>query len=327
MSVSHIVRSARSRAHRVRILTAVAAPTAVVLVLAGCDKPSTAATVGDQRVSVSQLQHLVRDGLSTPAVARVWSGKESQLTRAVLGRRITELQVRAAAKRAGVSATTTDVSAIESAFAAQGVSDSSYTSVGIVPSQQRAFLRTIALGARVAVAAGAAQVPDVVRFGLLRVPDRLAAGSASAKLKADPSSYAAVAASYEGSEPKPVEGTSTAFVQQFGASLLTAAKSGGVQTEVAAAGKGQKDFAVLVVLGVEKGTLDRLEQLSDPSEAQRLIPQAYQSGLQKGLFTSGAVRVNPRYGSWNAKTGTLGDLPTPGLTLPKQPAATPVIGG
>jgi SurA N-terminal domain len=307
---------------RRRWAAAVAVPAAAVLVLTGCDKASTAATVGDQDLSVSSLQKMVRDGLADKTVAGQWNGDQAGLTRQVLNWRVNETLVDQAAKKRGITATPTDVTVVKAAFTQQGIDAATLAKNGVLPKGQDAFARAIALAARLAIANKAVTVPDVLKVGLILAPTRLDAGAVTAELRADPAAYPQIAARYKNTvtSPQPVLRTSTAYSQQFGApELANALKATQAYSHIIDAstlGSGLKGFVVITVLGVQKGSLAALEAMSDPTEAGQLMTQAFTESTTRALYTKSVkVTVNPRYGSWNASTGQIGDSPDSALSI------------
>ena len=100
-----------TRAPRLMVLCAVAA---VALTGCGTVRAGAAATVGDHRITTSQLTAVVDRGLRDPAAQQNVGTDKPAFERTVLGRLIQHLILARAAKDEGVSV---DGSAIDAAFA------------------------------------------------------------------------------------------------------------------------------------------------------------------------------------------------------------------
>src|SRR3712207_8050739 len=104
---------ARSRTVQRRRLPASLAVGLVALAgVAGCrSDPSVAAYVGDEQVTVDELQTAVDTRLEDPALAAAAAGREDEFTRLVLNRLVTEELYERVAQRYGVTVDDGDVRA------------------------------------------------------------------------------------------------------------------------------------------------------------------------------------------------------------------------
>jgi hypothetical protein len=184
--------------------------------------PSVAAYVGDEQISVTELDDAVAERLSDEEIAAYAEGNEDAYTRRVLTLLVQEEVYAAAAERNDVQVSDDDVRAridellgdddpddVYSQLAQQGISrDDVFENVRqqlirreLAAAQGKADgLDAAALRARYAeVREGLAQVS----FGYITVPDQATANTVIAQLTADPSRYAALAAQYPGAYTLP----------------------------------------------------------------------------------------------------------------------------
>ncbi|MGY1630928.1 SurA N-terminal domain-containing protein [Geodermatophilus sp. SYSU D01186] len=184
--------------------------------VAGCrTSPNVAAYVGDERVTVAQLQTAVDERLADPALAAATEGREDEFTRLVLTRMVQAEVYAQAAEAYGVTPSDAEVQtlldeligdqdpeALYSQAAAQGVGR---TDIFETVRQQLVRQR---IAVEEGLDAGLTEeqlradyeeaLPSLsqVSLGYVTVPDQAAADAAVATLQADPSAYPAVAAQY-----------------------------------------------------------------------------------------------------------------------------------
>lgn len=211
-----------------RVATAVAVLLAVVG-LAGCrNNPSVAAYVGDQQISVSQLQHAVDQRLADPAVAKATKGKSTQFTRQVLGLLIEQRVYAAVSDRYSVSVTNdqvqnrigqllggSDPAQVYAQLAGQGIGrEDVFENVRQqLIRQQLAATKGLADGlSEQALQARYEQVKASlaqVQLGYITVPDQATATTVLAQLTANPASYPTLAAQHPGDYTLPQVETRT----------------------------------------------------------------------------------------------------------------------
>jgi peptidyl-prolyl cis-trans isomerase SurA len=179
--------------------------------------------VGDQRITVDQLERAIDQRLQDHTVAAYAEGKESEFTRQVLGLMVQEQVYEAAAERYDVDVRDSAVQARitqllgdqdpEAVFAQLAQQRGLSRSDVVENVRQQLIRQQIAQAEWVADAisedALRARYDDVrdtlatVDFGYLTVPDQATADAVVAQLNADPSSYGALAAQYAGTYTLP----------------------------------------------------------------------------------------------------------------------------
>lgn len=186
--------------------------------LSGCrTSPNVAAYVGDQQVTVAELDSAVHERLANEDIAAYAKGKEDEFTRRVLSLLVQEevhaaaaeryhVQVSNAAVRARIAELlgTEDPQSVYGQLAQQGISRTD-----VFENVRQQLVRQ-----QIAAAAGkddalsesalraayeqARQSRTTIRLGYIGVPDQATATAVLAQLTAAPDSYAAVAAQYAG---------------------------------------------------------------------------------------------------------------------------------
>ena len=286
---------------------------AVAVPVAGCrTSPSVAAYVGDEQVTVSELQSAVDDRLADPAVAEAAGGGGSDYTRQVLTLLVREQVYAAAARQYDVEVTDTDVSAfIEEALQGQDeealyaqAAGQGYSREDVRESARQQLLRRELGGATggddaLAEPALRARYEELraslerAEVGYFVVPDQATADAAVAELTAAPASYPAVAARFPGQNSLPqVESTPVSEVSGPLAQGITAAAPGTGFTTTVPGVDG------VVVVFVATRTTPSFE------EARAQIESEAASGVEEaGAAVVGEVQdelpvtVNPRYGA------------------------------
>jgi uncharacterized protein YbaA (DUF1428 family) len=179
--------------------------------------PNVAAYVGDEQVTVPELEAAVDERTADDEIAAFASGREAEFDQQVLNILIQEQVHTVAAERYGVEVTDAQVrsridtllgdddpDAVFSQLAQQGIS------------RQDVFetVRQQLIRREIALAEGEVEEPSEealqaqyeeareglaeVSFGYINVPDQATADALQAQLQADPSRYAAAAAQFEG---------------------------------------------------------------------------------------------------------------------------------
>ena len=185
--------------------------------LSGCrTSPSVAAYVGDEQVSVSQLDAALDSRRhEDPAIAKFADANEDQFTRRVLTLLVDEKVYAAAAQRYDVEVTDDDVRARIQQLLGSDDPDTVYGQLaaqGVGKEDVFENVRQQLLRQEIAVKEGKApglteaglraayekstQNPTSIRLGQIVVRDQATADDVLAQLTADPSRYAAVAAKY-----------------------------------------------------------------------------------------------------------------------------------
>ncbi|MCF6736077.1 SurA N-terminal domain-containing protein [Blastococcus sp. KM273129] len=202
-----------SRAARTGAAVALAA-----VILSGCrSAPDVAAYVGDEQITVDELQSQVDARLQDPAIAAAVEGREEDLTVQVLGL-LVEAEVHdAAAQRYDVQVADAEVTRrIEELLGADDP-EAVYGRLaqqGIAPADIRESVRQQLVRQEIATDEGGAEPLDEaalraryeevretlgeVEYGYVTVPDQATADAVAAELAADPASYPEVAARFPG---------------------------------------------------------------------------------------------------------------------------------
>ena len=98
--------------HKRRLTASLAVGLVALAGVAGCrSDPSVAAYVGDEQVTVDELQTAVDTRLEDPALAEAATGREDEFTRVVLTRLVTAELYDQVAQRYGVTVDDADVQA------------------------------------------------------------------------------------------------------------------------------------------------------------------------------------------------------------------------
>ena len=330
--------AARSRRRR-RLVAAAALSATAALLLSACgdSRPGTAAVVGDQRITDSDLQNLVDQSLSAPGARAAlpnsnYKGDLGAYRRTVLGGEVERLLAEAGARKLGV---TVDENAVDSrykfiqdqsggpdAFASQLTSR-----LAMSPALYRQFVRNEVIESEIGYAQGNVKRPtDAQLQGLyqqylatassatlsaIQVPSQAIAEQTAARLKSDPSQFDAVAAQVGGSAAQQAAQPQKIPLNQLPADLVATLQKtpkGEIFPYVVDNG-GAKTYLVIRTGGVETPTL---EQARPQLEAQAL-QQATTAGKKylTGVASSLGVEVNPRYGAWQQNQLQITDFVNP----------------
>ena len=274
--------------------------------------PSVAAYVGDEQVTVAELDAAVDERLADEDVAAYAEGNEDEFTRRVLSLLVQEEVYAAAAERFDVRVADGEVRARIAELIGSDDPDEVYSQLaqqGIGREDVFENVRQQLVRQEIAAAEGKAgglddaalqaryaEVRDglaEVSFGYITVPDDATATAVLAQLTADPSSYAALAAQYPGASTLPaIESRTPDKVPAVLADgIAAAAPNTGFITPVAEAG----GVVVTFVAGTVYPTFEEVR----PDLEKEAADKADEAGasiiddVRKDL----GVTVNPRYGT------------------------------
>ncbi len=297
---------------QIRRLTAATAAGLALVALAGCrTAPNVAAYVGDERVTVAELEAAVDSRLEDPAIEAAATDRQAYARRVLTLLVEDEVHTRAA-ERYDVQVSDGDVqdrlrellgdddpAQVYGQLAEQGVSRRDvFSSVG----QQLVRLRIAereGLAEPLSAEALQARYEEVrtqsaeLRFGYITVPDEGAAQQVITDLQAQPERYGEIAAAFAG------EFTLAEL------ETLPAAEVPGPLAEQAAAAEPGTAFAVpveetggIVVGFVAEQVYPEFEDLRPQleQEASQQVDQAA-AGLLEEVRADLDIEVNPRYGS------------------------------
>jgi len=297
--------------------------------------PNVAAYVGDQQVSVSELDSAVAARLADPAIAAYAQAKKDDFTRQVLTLLVQQDVYAAAADHWHVPVADADVRARIKELLGKDDPASVYAQLaqqGIGPDDVFENVRQQLVRQRIAAAEGKARGTSEaelrasyaqlrptlgkVRFGYITVPDQATADAVLAGLTADPASYPAVAAKYKGQYTVPT-------LEPHAASEIPTPLADAVSKA-----KPNTGFTLPVqeVGGVIVGFVGATEYPTFEQERAALEKQAADTAnnaagqlvanFQRGLH----VRVNPRFGV--LKNGQLQDADSGVVKLLNQAASS-----
>ena len=284
----------------------------VALALAGCrSAPDVAAYVGDERITVAELEAAVADRLADEDVAASAEGREDVFTRGVLGLLIEGAVHDAAAERYGVRVTEAEVNRRIQDLLGGNDPDAVYDRLaqqGIGRADVRENVRQQLVRREIAEAEGRAEALDTaalraryeevredlaqVQFGYIAVPDEATADDLVEDLAADPAGYAELAAGFPG--PYTLPALESRVAEELPPALAE-------QLEAAPPGTA---FAVPVpevggvIVGFRAGTVSpSFEELRPQLEAEAF--EAVEAEVQPLIDEVRAdlgITVNPRYG-------------------------------
>ncbi len=295
---------------QIRRLTAAAVAGLALAGLAGCrTAPNVAAYVGDDQVTVAELESAVDDRTQDPAIADFAEQDPETYTRQVLSTLVMDEVHTTAAERYGVEVTATEVrDRLDQIFAGQD-EDAAYASLATRGlSRQDAFsvIRQQLIRLQIAEAEGlddplseqalrdryekTTADPTEIDFGYITVPDQATADRVVAALDKDPGRYAQLAERYAGDFTQAQ--TSTVPLDQVPGPLAdqAAAAEPGTAFSVPVEEAGG---IVVGFVGPPPSFEAMRPQLQQEAEAE--VDQAVQPLVQKVRDDLDVV-VNPRYG-------------------------------
>lgn len=314
-------------------------------VLTGCGdgtvRTGAAATIGDERITTSVLDGYVTRGLKDTSAQQKVGTDKAGYERDALSRIIQHDLIAAAAKKAGVTVDGADVDAYASNLDQQIVQSGQGTSLeaaaaaaGIAKADQKQFFTDLVLKEAIAdKLTESIQVPDSVLLDGYRqnianydrvhsahilVASKPLADRILALVKADPSSFAALAAKYSTDTSSKTTGGDLGFqgrgalVKQFEDAIFGSRPGSFVEAHT--------QFGYHVIHVIERKTTTFAEAKRD-LRRQLLQDQrnaALQGYLQKVAKEIG-VHVNPRFGVWDATNQSVvaaTDCPSTSFTSP-----------
>jgi hypothetical protein len=341
------------RRRRIAAAAALSATAALMLSACGDSRPGTAAVVGDQRITDSNLQDLVDESLSAPGVRAAlpnsdYKGDLGAYRRAVLNVEVERLLAEDGARQLGIEV---DESAVDtrykffedSAGGSKQLASELASRLAVSPSLYRQLVRTEVIESEIGYAQGGVKRPTdqqlqalyqqflptatTATLSLIQVPSRAVATQAAASITRAPGTFSTVAARYAGG------GSQTAAdPQQYSlnrlpqdlVSTLQQRKKGEVFAYSLANG-GTATYFVIRFGGIETPTL---EQARPQLEAQTL-QQAAAAGQKylQGVAGQLGVDVNPRYGSWKQDQLAITDFVNPVIKPTPAPPSPSTVPG
>lgn len=273
--------------------------------------PSVAAYVGDEQVTVSELDSAMADRLADGDIAAFAKADEDQFTRRVLTLLVQEDVYAAAAERYGIQVGDAAVRTRIDELLGADDPDTVYQQLaqqGISREDVFENVRQQLIRQELAAAQGKADGLDEaalqaryaqereglakVSFGYITVPDQATADGLLAQLTADPASYAVLAAQYPGAYTLPaLEARTTDQIPSvLAGGIAAAAPNTGFATAVPEAG----GVVVTFVEGTVYPTFEevRPDLEKEATDAADKAGAAIVDDVRKDL----GVTVNPRYG-------------------------------
>jgi len=297
-----------------------------VFVLTGCGdgtvRAGAAATVGDDRITTSTLDGYVTRGLKDSTASQKVGNDKAGFERDALGRIIQHDIVTAAAKKLGVTVTGADVDQYSSDLdqrivqSGQGASlEAAAAAAGIAPSDQRQFFTDLVL--KEAVADKLTEnlpVPDSllmqgyqqniaqydqVHSAHILVATKPLADNILRQVKADPSTFATLAAKYSTDTSSKTNGGDLGF--QGRGALVKPFEDAIFGNKPGSYVEAHTQFGWHVIHVIERKTTTFAQAKRDLRrqvlQTQRTeLLDAYLAGIAKKL----GVHVNPRFGVWDA---------------------------
>lgn len=287
--------------------------------LAGCrTSPTVAAYVGEETVSVTELEDAVDARVDDPLIAAYAAGRADDFTRRVLGLLVEEEIYETAAQRYDVEVSDAAVRArIDELLGGQdpAAAYEQLAQEGLSEEDVQENIRQQLVRQRLAVAEGRVEQPTEeelraryeqvreslarIELGFLTVPDQATADEVLAQLTADPGSYAALAEQYAG--PTTLPEVEARTLQEIPAALAeqVAAAEPGTGFILPVEGVGE---VVGWVAGVVYPPFEEIR----PQLEQEFLQAADQAGaeLVEAVREDLEITVNPRFGQL-AETGEL----------------------
>jgi hypothetical protein len=279
--------------------------------------PNVAAYVGDEQVTVSELDAAVDQRTSDPDVAAFAKDKGDDFTRQVLTGLVQREVFTAAAQRYGVEVSDSEVRARITELLAGRDAEEEYASAAKQGLSRQDILENVReqlVAQKIATAKGKGDAlsdtalkaaylderPSLEKpsFGYITVPDQATADAVLAQLTANPRLYSTLAAQHPGTYTLPtVEARAADQIPPVLAEGIKAAKPGtGFTTPVQGAG--------VVVTLVGKPVVPSFEQ-ARPDLEQQAAAQVQQAGvaLVADVRKDIGIRVNPRFRNLDSGTG------------------------
>ena len=273
--------------------------------------PSVAAYVGDEQVTVTELEAAVDERTADPDIAAFAAGQEEEFTRRVLNVLVQEEVHTVAAEQYGVAVTDAEVRSRIDELLGDDDPDTVYSQLaqqGISRPDVFETVRQQLLRREIALASGEAEEPSEAelqaqyeaaretqaqyRFGYITVPDQATADTVQAALQADPSRYGAIAAQYAG--PYTLPELEDRGVADIPGPLVEPVQSAQPNTAFTLP---VEEVQGVIVTFVEGTVYPSFEELR-PQLEQDFVEAADTAGtaLVDGVRDDLDVVVNPRYG-------------------------------
>jgi parvulin-like peptidyl-prolyl isomerase len=301
-------------------------------VVAACDtSPGAAAVVGSGQITTSQLQSevntaladpVVKSALANPQTSQALGGNRVGFTRDTLTRLISERVVAAVALSHHVTVTPQEVNSQKASFVQQAggltaLQQSAADQVGVGASQLESLLRFTVLQQKLGTAltsnlkATQAQLEgeyqkdidnyDQLQVAQIAVTSKTLAQHILAQVKANPSSFAALASKDSTDAQSKSNGGLVGFVGRSQVLKLLGGKASEARpgSFVLAHAQGQ-----YIVLHIIKRQTQPLSAVVDQVKAALFSNQA-NTLLGKAVSAEAAklgIHVSPRYGRWDSKT-------------------------
>ena len=321
----------------------------VALVLSGCgnstSSPGAAAIVGKHRISTDTLQSRVNEALKDPAANdKLGKNNRASFVRDELGQLINNDVIAAAAADHGVTVSDSEIDNQINQFAQQagGVTqlEQSAAQNGVPKSALRTFIRFYVLRQKLADKL-VADIPvtqdqlqaayqqnidqfDKVHSAHILVKDKKTADKILQQVKANPSSFASLAARYSLDTSNKNSGGDLGFaghgqfVKEFSDAIFAAKPGSFIEVH------SQFGWHIVHVIARKTVPLAQAEtQLKD-----QILKTQRDTLLQKALSDEAkklGVHVNPRYGRWDATKGAV--VPTSGSSDISSPSPTASASG
>ena len=297
-----------------------------VLALSGCGdgtvRTGAAATIGDDRITTSMLDGYVTRGLKDPQAQQKVGSDKASFERDALSRIIQHEIITAAAKKQGVSVTGADLNAFEDRLdqqivqSGQGSSlEAAASAAGIAKADQEEFFTDLVLKEAIADKLTAdLPVPDsllmqgyqqnIAQYDQVHSAHILVASKALAdnilrQVRANPGSFAALAAKYSTDTSSKATGGDLGF--QGRGALVKPFEDAIFKNKPGAFVEAHTQFGWHVIHVIARKTTtfeeakrDLRRQVLQSDRDQRL--GAYLTQVAKDL----GVHVNPRFGVWDA---------------------------
>jgi foldase protein PrsA len=329
-----------TRTSRRRLTPAVAAGLAA-LVLTGCGsspvRAGAAATVGEQRITTTELGDYVSRGLQDPQAQQQLGADRAGFERDVLARLINHDVLVEAAKRHGISVTSGDVDERIAAYEQQAGGPEQLVQQaaqnGVSKQDLRGFVSDLVLSDALAdeltkdIPVPQSQLEALykqnekqfnrVHAAHILVPTQAQAESILQQVKADPSQFGALAAKYSTDTSNKDKGGDLGFagpgdfVPAFEKPVFAATPGSYLVVHTS--------FGWHVVHVIEHPSKTLAEATPDLRRAalQQQRQQAVTAELAKVARDMG-VKVNPRFGRWDASAGSV--VPPSGKDAVSSPA-------
>jgi hypothetical protein len=336
------------RRRRLAAAVALSATAALLLSACGDSRPGTAAAVGEERITDSDLQDLVDQSLNAPGVRAAlpnsdYKGDLGAYRRAVLNVEVERLLAEDGARRLGISIDENAVDSRYKFFEDQSGGSDAFASelasrLAVSPSLYRQLVRTEVIESEIGYTRGGVKRPTEQQLqalyqqylptatsatlSLIQVPSQAVADQAATLLKQDPSRFAAVAAQFGGSGSQTAPQPQKYALSRLPADLATTLQKT-PKNEIfpyALTNGGTTAHFVIRFGGIDTPSL---EEARPQLEAQTL-QQAAAAGQKylQGVASDLGVTVNPRYGTWKQDQLAITDFVNPVIKPTPSPAAT-----